>query len=236
MPLKADQPKRESKSHALGWSCAISIALLVVFGFLQTYKSPVMELKAQWLWIAVLPILIVLVIGKYIGKFEAPGIKFEQFKTEPEMRLLLYAPPPMRSASSDTQDNRPDREALEHWTDEGGVEFAEQPDALERWTTHRDSEYKRTDRLFLVHVYEPSTRPKQKYDITIFSFVTCQVQHRTRGRASQRLKSLNSILDHRGTTRFLLLPIMAVSSEYERRPGAVSWLPAVSTSKMAGLR
>ena len=110
-----------------------------------------MDLKAQWLWVAVLPILIILITGKYIGKFKGGGIEFEQFTTEPEMRLLQYVSPPPLGVV----DAHPLRQ------ERAGSETPE-------LKAERLAEVKRTERLFLLHVYEPSTRPNQKYDITIF--------------------------------------------------------------------
>ena len=73
------------------------------------------------------------------------------------MRLLLYAPPaPKGHPISPEADRFTEKERSAELT------------APASWTAARTSEYDRTDRLFLVHVYEPSTRPGQKYDITIF--------------------------------------------------------------------
>lgn len=152
-----EPPKSESKFTLLG-CCAISLAMLIAFGYMQAKGSKVMDLKAQWLWIAVLPILVVLITGKYIGRFKGAGIEIEQFKTEPEMRLLPYASPQIPSESLEAQ--HPDVKP-------GSVSLSPAPSTMP-WTTERESEYKRTGRLFLVHVYDPSTRPGQKYDITIF--------------------------------------------------------------------
>ena len=149
-----DEHHNQESKGPLVWSCVLSILLLVLFGWMQAAKSPVLDMKGQWLWIAVVPILIVLITGKYIGKLKGPGIEFEQFKTDPQMRLLLYAPPAAPSVSS---------EAARSSGKDTPSAFPHTP-----WTAQRPSEYKRTDRLFLVHVYEPSTRPNQKYDITIF--------------------------------------------------------------------
>jgi hypothetical protein len=144
----------EKERHKLVWSCVASLVLLVLFGWMQASKSPAMELKAQWLWIAVLPILIVLITGKYIGKFKGPGIEFEQYKTDPQMLLLPYAAPPGPSESLETH-RSVEKEASTSLSNTS-------------WTAERNSKYELTDRLFLAHVYEPSTRPNQKYDITVF--------------------------------------------------------------------
>ncbi len=144
----------KNEHSKLVWSCVCSVALLIGFGWLQAIKSPAMELKAQWLWIALLPILIVLLTGKYIGKFKGGGIEFEQFKTEPQMRLLPYAAPPVNPDSSEA------RSSVEKETSVSSSSTS--------WTAERNSKYEHSDCLFLAHVYEPSTRPNQKYDITVF--------------------------------------------------------------------
>lgn len=139
----------ESKLALLG-SCALSALLLALFLWLQATHSRVMELKAQWLWIAVLPIVIGLVIGKYIWRLKVGpgGFLYES----PEMRQLPIVPgqkPPESEESSAKRETSP---AL----------------SPPPWTDARESEHNRTRRLFLVHVYEPSTTAGQKYDINIF--------------------------------------------------------------------
>ena len=153
---------RNSQSHkALWWSCGISLILLVGFAWLQVSKSAVMELKAQWLWLAILPILIVLITGKYIGKLKGPGIEFEAYKSDSQMRQLAFTPP---QAPPGVAEAPPAASAQALPSIAKGGPSA--PDG--EWTSARELEYKRTNRLFLVHVYEPSAIPAQKYDITIF--------------------------------------------------------------------
>lgn len=154
--------ERNSQSHkALWWSCLVSLILLVVFAWLQVSRSAVMELKAQWLWLAILPILIVLITGRYIGKLKGPGIEFEVYKSDSQMRQLASTPPQAPPGLA---------EAPPAVSPENLLSVAKGvPGASDDiWTSARQSEYERTDRLFLVHVYEPSTIPVQKYDITIF--------------------------------------------------------------------
>jgi uncharacterized membrane protein len=55
--MEEDKPNPES-SRVLLWSCGVSALLLALFLYLQATKSAWMELKAQWLWIAVLPVVI----------------------------------------------------------------------------------------------------------------------------------------------------------------------------------
>jgi hypothetical protein len=154
--------ERISQSHkALWWSCVVSVILFVVFAWLQVSRSAVMELKAQWLWLAIVPILIVLITGKYIGKLKGPGIEFEAYKSDSQMRQLPSTPP---QAPTGLGEAPPAVSAAALPSVATGAPAASDDD----WILARKSEYERTNRLFLVHVYEPSTIPAQKYDITIF--------------------------------------------------------------------
>jgi hypothetical protein len=156
MLVEEGQDKPESKLPLL-LSCLLSLLLIVLLGWMQASKSPVLDLKPQWLWVAVLPILIALITGKYIRRVKGPGFEYEQFTADPQMRLLLYAPPaPKGHPISPEADRFNEKERSAELTTPAS------------WTAARTSEYDRTNRLFLVHVYEPSTRPGQKYDITIF--------------------------------------------------------------------
>jgi hypothetical protein len=174
MEEEQKEEKKEPESNAvLVWACVLSLVLLVFFGWLQASKSSMLDLKPQWLWIAVLPILLALVTGKYIGKLKAAGIEYQQYeppKLDPQMRLLLYAPPPEPGVPSDKP---------------RATEKEQSVEPQHEWTAKRTQEYDRTNRLFLVHVYEPSTRPNQKYDVTIFL-----MRHVPGGQPNQRDKFL----------------------------------------------
>jgi hypothetical protein len=196
--VEEDKKKPESK-NALVWACLLSLILLVFFGWSQASKSSTLDLKPQWLWVAVLPILVAFVTGKYIGKFEGPGFKYEQFKTDPEMRLLLYAPPQEHRPTSEPIIQKDATAGLESLPGQGSAESR-----CESWTNARASEYGRTQRLFLVHVYEPSTRPNQRFDITIFV-----IRHTPGGTPNQKdrfieIDKLEVSLVRRGTIRFSL--------------------------------
>jgi membrane protein implicated in regulation of membrane protease activity len=139
--------KTPEKNHRpLVWSIVASFALLVVFVVLQSMKVPGMDLKAQWIWIALLPMLLTLVVRRYIGKFEGAGIKIE-------------VPEPGQVPSIAPQ-GRADEETTEK-------EISAKKEGAS-WTLERAEAYQRTDSLFLVHVYEPSSEPGMKYDVTIF--------------------------------------------------------------------
>jgi hypothetical protein len=146
------------KNPSVSWACVVSILLFLLFCGLQAASSSVLNLPVQWLGIAMLPILLALIVGGYIGKFKAAGIEFE-----PGMRLLPYAPP----SSSPTHTLA--THAAPEWppAEESAPAPIEAP-PNSAWQNQRDLEYRRTGYLFLVHVYERSTRPGQLYDITIF--------------------------------------------------------------------
>src|SRR5437763_757057 len=76
------------KNPSVSWACVISILLFLLFCGLQATGSSVLSLPVQWLGISVLPILLALIVGGYVGKFKAAGIEFE-----PGMRRLPYVPP-----------------------------------------------------------------------------------------------------------------------------------------------
>lgn len=123
-----------------------SLLLLILFVVLQSMKVSGMDLKAQWIWIALIPMLLALVLGQYIAKFEAAGIKIE-------------TPNPGEVQSIAPQGHTDEAVTRKEVAVEG------EPGA---WTEQRVSEYTRTDSLFLVHVYRPSEEPGLKYDATIF--------------------------------------------------------------------
>ena len=143
-----------SNGHGLGWACAGSTCLLVLFGAMQSYQSPVLGIRTQWLWIALLPILIVLITGRYIGKLKGPWFEYEQYRFGPEERQLTPIPP-QGTTGAPVSDATPSKDV------------AAQP-ASASWMDARDAELRRTRGLFLVHRYKPSKEPGQKYDVTIF--------------------------------------------------------------------
>jgi hypothetical protein len=149
--MEDNKPNPES-SRVLLWSCGVSALLLALFLYLQATESAWMELKAQWLWVAALPVVIGLVIGKYVGKFKVGEVEVG-FRMDPEMLRLASAPGQTPPESSGIGPSKKETSAVL---------------SPLSWTREREEEYSRTHRLFLVHVYEPSTSPGQKYDITIF--------------------------------------------------------------------
>ncbi len=110
---------------------------------MQTWKWAALELKGQWLWVSVLPIVVALIVGGYVWRFKFGDYEVA-FKTDPELRKLPYvdqAQVPLAPSKAVPSDD---------------------------WKDQRIAEYQRTGGLFLVHVCEPSSIPGQKYDITIF--------------------------------------------------------------------
>ena len=123
------------KNPSMSWACVVSILLFLLFCGLQAAGSSVLSLPVQWLGISVLPILLALIVGDYVGKFKAAGIEFE-----PGMRRLPYVPP------APTPLHEPGTHAASEGLSAGSA-----------WQDQLALEYLRTDNLFLAHVYERST-------------------------------------------------------------------------------
>jgi len=145
------------KNTPLSWACVVSTALLIFFSTLQIFGSPIVQLPVQWLWISMMPILLALVVGGYIGKFKGAGLEFE-----PGMRLLPYAQP----GPITTPPGGGDLSAA--MLEKVGVRDSVEPELNVDWQKQREAEYARTGGLFIVHVYRRSTQPNQLYDITLF--------------------------------------------------------------------
>ena len=149
----ADQRGRAVKSpRVLIAGSAVSIAILAVALILQAQHSWILKLPTQWLAVAVLPILLGLALGGYIGRFSFAGVEVEARPLKP----VEYVKP--GGGSQDRNIATPLR-----------------PDSS--WTSERTAEYERTHRLALVHIYKPSVRKGQKYDISIY----LMRHHRGRG-------------------------------------------------------
>jgi hypothetical protein len=169
--MEKERSKPQSKRPLL-IACSISCVLVVLFGWMQTQKAPFLELKAQWLSVAMVPILVVLIAGNYIISLKAFGME-AKFRPNAPFRGLPRVDPPtltlamMEQAEWAISENEP----RPTWFLEGRPE----------WTKDRENEYQRVDGLFLVHVYEPSKQPEMKYDITIFL-----IRHTVGPKANQR--------------------------------------------------
>jgi len=84
--------KETIKNHKILVRCLlISIALLVVFFYLQYYDSKVLSLEAKWLVVVSVPLLIALFAGGYIKKFKGFGIELEALLQNPIGRVNLVA-------------------------------------------------------------------------------------------------------------------------------------------------
>ena len=118
-----------------------SVLLLAAAVSLQAAGSSILNLPAQWLAVAAVPVVIGLVYGRYISRFSFAGLEVEA----PPLKPLEYVEPGTRPEGSKTA-------------------IASQSD----WTAEREAEYQRTHRLELVHIYKPSTRSGQKHDISIY--------------------------------------------------------------------
>lgn len=123
--------------------CILAVLLLCLFAGLKLAGSRVIDLPAQWLWVALVPILVGLILGGYISKLELPGgLKMEAPK------LPYYAPTSLA----------PSRAAKGH------VSLVADT-ALRR---EYNNAMKNASSLFLVHVFQPSQTPGQKYDVSVY--------------------------------------------------------------------
>jgi hypothetical protein len=129
-----------------------------MFSSMHAGGLAVTQLPAQWLWVSALPILLVLIVGGYVGKFEAAGVKVE---LDPRLRAVQYAPPKGSPADAILH-----KSGVEAHPEAAGVPAGGA--SPRTWQYERVLEYARTDRLFLVHAYEPSKVPGQRFDVTIF--------------------------------------------------------------------
>lgn len=131
-----------------------SLALLALFAELQDADASIIRLPVQWLWVSVLPLLLVLALGGYIKKFKGAGVEFE-----PGMGDLPYAQP---GKSDSLSTSAPVAAATPQ-----SIAPTRSPSAAP-WQEKHDAEYARTQGLFVVHVYKSSIRPSELYDITVF--------------------------------------------------------------------
>lgn len=132
--------------HSFVWACVASVALLSLFLWLQSFGSKLVDLPVQWIGVSLIPILLALIVGGYVSKLKLPGVEYEGPRVPPNVEYVQPTPG-------------------------GPAAVAEKnlvPSEAAPWTVERAREYQRTNNLFLVHVYKPSTRPGQLYDITIF--------------------------------------------------------------------
>lgn len=131
-----------------------SLLLLVIACILQAFDVTFLKLPVQWLWVAVIPLLVALVHEGYIGKVVVGGIEIE-----PKLRRLPYYPPADRSLV--------------------GVEVegcGEVPPGFPMpsgvpglpWTDERGKKYTENHDLFVLHVYEPSKERRNYFDVTLF--------------------------------------------------------------------
>jgi hypothetical protein len=118
-----------------------SLALLGVALTLQAQGSSILKLPTQWLAVAALPDLLGLMFGRYIGKFSVGGVGVEA----PPLKDAAYVPPGAEPPSGVTA-----------------------PASRSAWTSRREQEYVSSHWLALVHIYKPSTRLGQQYDISIY--------------------------------------------------------------------
>lgn len=161
---------REPKQYNI-WAAiigAIITIVLFVVGFrLLHERSWILKLPSQWLALAILPLLLGLVIGRYLGKIsfglvglEAPGAGYK-YGLEP------------------AQQERPPRQeqaAVQKTTAMGRFRRflsprRKRPELQRRppWAKLPKGEGAQTHQyLTLVHTYKPSKQSDQKYDVSVY--------------------------------------------------------------------
>lgn len=144
------------RRRALIIGSAGSIAILAIALGLQAKHSWILKLPTQWLALAALPALIGLALGGYVNRFSFAGVEVEA----PPLKPVEYVAP---------GGSRPGHKAATSINAD--------------WTSAREEEYERSRRLALVHIYKPSERRGQRYDISIYLMrhVSGQQQNQTTG-------------------------------------------------------
>lgn len=123
-------------------SAVISIGLLIVFFFIQWWKADLLALPAQYLLLALAPLLIGVLMSGYIIEVKAGNVGI----TLAEEAL----------------------ESSEQIPDSGKSAGNLQPISTESWQNDRAKENQRTRGYMLAHVYKPSSERSQLFDISIF--------------------------------------------------------------------
>ncbi len=135
--MRAGNPK------AMWIGVASSGLLLLIFMALKYSNSPVLSLDIQWLFVALVPILIGLIVGGYVREVKAGeyGVGFATDEI-----LAKSQPVPDSSVAGPKKELQP----------------------TTGWQSARQKEYDRTRGYMLAHIYRPSKAPGQKFDISIF--------------------------------------------------------------------
>jgi len=122
---------------------AASIIMLAIALILQAQHSWILKVPTQWLAVALLPFLVSLALGGYISRFTFAGVDVEA----PPLKEVEYVRP--------GSGVRADKTATAHHR-------------ADSWVSEREEEYVRTHNLELVHIYKPSARSGQRFDISIY--------------------------------------------------------------------
>jgi prokaryotic YEATS domain len=139
-----------SELQILIWGFFGSATLLLIFIGLHVARSSVIGLPTQWLWVSSVPLFLALIVGGYIAKIKGPI----EVEFAPQLRNLPYRPPIIDMAKFASG-------AIPESTTPGMHPAPE-------WGVAREKEYKRTRQFSLVHVYQPSERPGQRFDVAIY--------------------------------------------------------------------
>jgi hypothetical protein len=135
---------RELRKHRVLICGAVgSIFLLAIFLVLQGVATNLLQLPTQWLWVALVPVLVCVVTGGYIQNIHK--LKVGLFEVE-----------------------LPDPQHLESMLEVTPAADESQTQVAAPWQSQRAAEYKRTNGLCLVHVYRPSKQKGQVFDAFVY--------------------------------------------------------------------
>jgi hypothetical protein len=73
--------KKENKVLLIG--CVISLIIIIILFIIRAYKEEWLDINIQWIGVAILPLLLALIVGKYIKKFTGFGVELELASEEP---------------------------------------------------------------------------------------------------------------------------------------------------------
>ncbi|HKJ28240.1 MAG TPA: hypothetical protein VJ965_11425, partial [Anaerolineales bacterium] len=71
------------KSRVMVIGVAVSLVLLFLFGYMQQVGAKFLDLSEQWIFLAILPVVVALFVGGYITRFKGFGVELETALKEP---------------------------------------------------------------------------------------------------------------------------------------------------------
>ena len=73
--------KKENRILLIG--CIISIIIIIILFIIRANKEEWLDINIQWIGVAILPLILALIVGKYIKKFSGFGVELELVSEEP---------------------------------------------------------------------------------------------------------------------------------------------------------